>query len=325
MKALVLREAIGPDGFGLDDWPEPAGDGVLIAVRAAGVSFPDLLVSQGRYQETPELPYVAGLDLSGVVLSAPTSADVRPGQRVWAVPWAGGFAERALVDEHRVFPLPDRLSFEDGAAIGSNFLTALFALVRRGRLARGESVLVLGAGGGLGTATIAVARALGARPIGVVGSEEKASAARQAGADAVLVGSGWLAAARELTAGRGVDVVVDIVGGDDTQDALRATAPEGRVLILGFARGPIPSIAANRLLLRNIDVVGVGLGAFERAESDIVSTTAAQLKPVLEAGARPVVGKVVPLAEGASALRLLQTRSAVGKVVLTMAAEPTSH
>jgi NADPH2:quinone reductase len=319
MNVLEIQSLDGPDGVVAARRADPvAGDHVLIEVRAAGVSFPDLLMAQGRYQLKPELPWVPGGEIAGTVRSAPIASGLAPGDRVWACTEHGGFAELAAVAPERVQRLHDELSFEQGAALGVNFLTAVFALRRRGAIRAGETILVLGAAGGLGTATVGVAKAYGARVLAVVSTGAKAPAAAAAGADTVLVGADWRDAVLELTGGRGADLVADVVGGDATLQAVRSTAPEGRVLILGFTSGTIPSIAANRLLLRNVSLVGVGLGAFVALEPQTMIETAGELMRLVDAGLRPLVGRTFPLADGAAALRELEGRTAVGKVVLTI-------
>jgi len=319
MRALELQSLDGPDGLALAERPDPApGDHVVIDVHAAGVAFPDLLMSQGRYQESAELPWVLGAEVAGVVRSAPAGATVQAGDRVWASLDGGGFAEVAVAAPDRAYPLADALSFAEGAALGVNFLTAVFALGRRGKLQAGETVLVLGAAGGLGSATVTVARARGARVIAVVSTADKAATARAAGADETIVGEGWRDRVLELTDGRGVDLTADVVGGDATLQAVRSTAPEGRVLILGFTSGAIPAVAANRLLLRNVDLVGVGLGAFLPADPGVLAACATEVSALVEAGLRPIVGTTIPLADGADALRALADRTAQGKVVLTV-------
>ena len=321
MRALELQRLEGPDGFVLAERAEPeGGDEVIVEVHSAGVAFPDLLIGKGAYQESPQLPYVAGQEVGGVVRSAPPGSGFAAGDRVWALPGSGGFAEVCAVPAACVFPLVDELDFADGAALGANFATAIFALGRRGRLAAGESVLVLGAGGGLGTATVAVAKALGARVLGVASTAEKAEVARAAGAEEVIVGADWNKAVLELTGGRGVDLVADIVGGEETLQAIRSTAAEGRVLILGFAGGAIPEIKANRLLLRNIAVVGAGLGAFSTVEPDIIATSGTALNRLVDAGLRPLIGAHFPFEQGAEALRELDRRAAKGKIVLDVVA-----
>lgn len=320
MRALQLEQLTGPDGFAIAEVPDPVpgpGD-ILIEVKAAGVAFPELLISKGAYQDTPALPYIAGQEVAGVVREAPADSGFAAGERVWAAAQAGGFAELAAVEAPCVFPLDDGMSFVEGGALASNYSTAVFALDRRGRLQAGETVLVLGAGGGLGTAVTAVAKALGGRVIGVTSTAEKAEIARRAGAEDVALGSDWRDRVLELTDGRGVDVVADIVGGDETLQAVRTTAPEGRVLILGFTTGDIHAVKVNRLLLRNISVVGVGLGAFMAAEPDIWVSSGKKLTELIAVGLRPVVGATYPLEEGPRALSRLDQREALGKLVLTV-------
>jgi NADPH2:quinone reductase len=319
VQALELQRLDGPDGLRLVERRDPdAGDHVVIDVRAAGVCFPDLLISQGRYQLKATLPYVPGLEVAGLVRSAPPGAGLTPGDRVWAFLDGGGFASVVACPADRVFPLPEGLSFEQGAALGVNFLTAVFALGPRAHLQRGEDVLVLGAAGGLGTATITVAKAMGARVLAVVSTAEKAPTAREAGADEVIVGPDWRDQALALTDGAGAGVVADIVGGDATLQAVRTTRPGGRVLVLGFTSGDIGAVPSNRLLLRNVSLVGAGLGAFAESDPGIYATAAAEVLRLLADGPGPVVGTVLPLAEGAEALRLLQRREARGKLVLSV-------
>jgi NADPH2:quinone reductase len=318
MRALELQQLSGPEGFALVDRPEPSGEGlVVIDVRAAGVSFPELLMSRGGYQHRPELPAVLGSEVAGTVRSAPSDSGLQPGRRVWAVPELGGFAEVLATSPDRVFALADGLSFEQGAALGVNYLTAVFALRRRAALRPAEVVLVLGAAGGLGTATVAVAKALRARVLAVVSASGKADTARAAGADEVIIGGEWRDQVLELTGGRGADVVADVVGGDQTLQAVRSCAPEGRVLILGFTAGEIPSLATNRLLLRNASLVGAGLGALAASVDELLAETAAELARLIGGGLHPLVGATFPVERGAEAVRGLEERAAQGKLVLT--------
>ena len=320
MRALELQALDGPDGFALVDRPPPDDEHrVTIDVRAAGVSFPDLLMSRGRYQLRPELPAVLGSEVAGTVRAAPPGHPLRPGARVWATMELGGFAEVAAAPPDQVFPLPEALGFEEGASLGVNYLTALFGLRRRGALREGETVVVLGAAGGLGTATIGIAKASRARVIAVVSIDGKVATARDAGAGEVVVGEGWRDEVLALTGGRGAELVADVVGGEHTLQAVRTTAPEGRVLVLGFTAGAIPSIATNRLLLRNVSLVGVGLGALAATVPELLRETAAELGGLIDAGLRPVVGATVPLERGADAVRRLEQRTAQGKIVLTVA------
>jgi NADPH2:quinone reductase len=223
------------------------------------------------------------------------------------------------VDGKRAFPLAEALDFVEGAALASNFSTAIFAFRRRGKLEPGETVLVLGAGGGLGSACVSVAKAIGARVIGNASTEVKGEVARRAGADEVVLGNEWRDAVLELTDGKGVDVVADIVGGEETLQAVRSTAPEGRVIILGFTAGAIHEVKVNRLLLRNVSVVGAGLGAFsESKDPEVMAECGAELNRLVDAGMRPIVGSVYPIEEGAAALAQLDGRGALGKIVLTL-------
>jgi NADPH2:quinone reductase len=322
MKALLLKETTGPKGFeiGEADEPTPAAGDVLIDVEAAGIAFPDLLISKGAYQHSPPMPFIAGQEVAGVVRSAPADARVKAGDRAWAASSVGGFAAVAAIDAKRVFPLADELDFVEGAALASNFSTAIFAFQTRGKLQAGETVLVLGAGGGLGSACVSVAKAMGARVIGNASSEAKADIARKAGADEVVLGNEWRDEVLALTeGGKGVDVVADIVGGDETLQAVRATAPEGRVIILGFTTGSIHEVKVNRLLLRNVSVVGAGLGAFsESKDPEIMAECGTELNRLIDGGMRPIVGSVYPIEEGAAALEQLDGRGALGKIVLTV-------
>jgi NADPH2:quinone reductase len=322
MRAAQVTSLDGPSAVKLVEIDEPeAGGKVLVDVHAAGVAFPDVLQSRGRYQVKPDLPFVPGSEVAGVVRTAPDGAEVRPGDRVAAFPGLGGFAEVVAVDPELVFPLPDEVSFEAGAALPMNYLTVHFALVRRGALRPGETVLVHGAAGGVGTAAVQLAAALEARVIAVTSSADKAEVARAAGAHETVPAEGFLAHVRELTGGAGVDVVVDPVGGDRFTDSLRSLRPEGRLLIVGFTAGEIPTVRANRLLLGNIAAVGVGWGAFWGRHRDYPRTQWAELLPLLRDGRiDPPIGGVHPLADAAAALRELDERRATGKVVLTVRA-----
>ena len=230
----------------------------------------------------------------------------------------GAMAETAVLDAERVFPLPDNVSFEAGAGLLFNDLTVYFALAVRGRLAEGETVLVHGAAGGIGTSTLRIAPALGAsRVIAVVSTEDKAEVARAAGATDVVLADGFKDAVAGLTGGRGVDIVMDPVGGDRFTDSLRSLAPAGRLLVVGFTGGEIPTVKVNRLLLNNIDVVGVGWGASTLSHPGALREQWDGLAPLLSSGAlAPPQPEVYPLEEAAAAVASLENRSARGKVVL---------
>lgn len=320
MRAVQVTTLDGPTSVQLVELPDPVPTDaqLLVEVHAAGVSFPDVLLTKGQYQMKPALPFVPGAEVAGVVLSAPEGSSFGPGDRVAGFPVFGGFAEKVVCDPAMVFALPDAVSFAAGAALPMNYLTVDFALVRRGDLRAGETVLVQGAAGGIGVASIQLAKSLDARVIAVVSSPEKAEIARQAGADEVVMVDGFLAAVKELTGGRGVDIVVDPVGGDRFTDNLRCLAPEGRLLVVGFTGGTIPEVKVNRLLLNNVSVVGVGWGAFWMHDPSYLAEQWARLHPHLASGhLDPLLGNSYPLERAADALLEIDERRALAKVLLT--------
>ena len=321
MRALHVTRLDGPDGVEVVDVPEPTpGDGdVVVEVKAVGASFPDLLLSRGDYQLKPETPFQLGVDFAGVVRSAPDGSGFAPGDRVACVLPYGGGAEVVALGPDSVFPLPDAMSFEAGAALPMNYLTAQFALATRAGLRADETVLVHGAAGGVGTATIQVAKGYGARTIAVVSTEEKGEVARAAGADEVVLVDGFLAAVKELTGGRGVDVVMDVVGADLMTDSLRALGPLGRLLVVGFTGGTIPEVRVNRLLLNNIDVRGVGWGEYAMARPGFMRQQWDQLVPMMDSGViDPPIGRTYAFDEMGAALEDLAARRTLGKAVVVL-------
>jgi NADPH2:quinone reductase len=323
MRALAIGKLDGPDGLRLVDVPEPpsthslAPDGaVLIDVHAAGVSFPELLQTRGEYYVQPALPFVPGSEIAGVVRAAPPASGFSVGDRVAALCVRGGFAEVAAAPDWLTLRLPDEIDFAEGGALVLNYYSAYFALKVRGNLSAGESVLVHGAAGGLGTAALQVARGLGARTIAVVSSEDKERVARAAGADEVVRSTGpWKDEAREWS-GAGIDVVLDPVGGERFTDSVRALAEGGRVIVVGFTAGSIPEVKVNRLLMNNVAVIGSGWGA-TWSRPELNRSIGAAIDELIRTGfIKPVVGARFPLVEGSDALRLLDERLAVGKVVL---------
>jgi NADPH2:quinone reductase len=329
LRAIQITELTGPDeALALVDVPEPEastmltpGSGVLVEVHAAGVSFPEVLQTRGEYQLKPPLPFVPGSEVGGVVRSAPEGAGVAAGDRVAACCMLGGFAEVAVAPEFLTFKLPDALDFAQGAGLVLNYHTAYFSLKLRGRLAEGESVLVHGAAGGVGTASIQVAKGLGARVIGVVSSDEKETVARDAGADDVVRSdSAWKDEVKELTGG-GVDLVIDPVGGDRFTDSLRSLREGGRLVVVGFTGGSIPEVKVNRLLLNNTEVIGAGWGAYVMPKPDVNRQIGAALDELIAGGfVRPIVGARFPFEQAADALKLIDGRGATGKVVLDVEA-----
>jgi NADPH2:quinone reductase len=318
MRAVQIVDLSGPSSaLSVVDLPEPepSGDQVLIDIHAAGVAFPEVLQTRGMYQIKPPVPFVPGSEVSGVVAAAPDSSGLRPGQRVAAMCLLGGFAERALAPSYLVFPLPDVLEFAQGAGLILNYHTAWFSLVTRGRLKAGETVLVHGAAGGVGTATLQVAKGLGARTVAVVSTDAKEQVARAAGADEVLRSDGpWKDQVNDLG---GADVIVDPVGGDRFTDSLRSLRAQGRLVVVGFTGGEIPTVKVNRLLLNNIDVVGAAWGEYSIRRPDVMAQTQAEVARLVDSGfVRPIVGARFPLERAVDAVRLLDERGATGKVVL---------
>ena len=317
MRAAVITSLDGPDAVQVQDVPEPepAPGQVLVDVHYAGVAFPDVLQTRGEYQLRPELPVVPGWEVSGVVRE--DAGAFRTGDRVAAMPVLGGFAETVAVDAAMVFPLPDSVPSDQAAALPLNYRTMHFAFSRRARLRADETVLVHGAAGGLGTAACQLAAASGARVVGVVSSPAKGEVARAAGAHDVVPADGFRDAVRGLTDGRGVDVVVDPVGGDRFPDSLRCLAREGRLLVLGFTGREIPTVRVNRLLLSNTSVVGVASAELWRAEPEYPRQQWRELEPLLRSGVvAPPIGAVHALEDAAEALRELDERRAAGRVVL---------
>ncbi|MGX9790405.1 NADPH:quinone oxidoreductase family protein [Mycobacterium sp. MMS18-G62] len=322
MRAIQIARLDGPHAAELVEIDEPSADGaVLIDVYAAGVAFPDALQSRGLYQHKPEMPYSPGGELAGVVRSAPVGAHVAAGDRVCGLTMlCGAMAEVVALQPDRVFKLPDSVSFEAGAGLLFNDLTMHHALRTRGRLAPGETVLVHGAAGGIGTSTLRLAPAWGAsRVIAVVSTPEKGEVAKAAGATDVVLAEGFKDAVKELTEGRGVDIVVDPVGGDRFTDSLRSLAPGGRLLVIGFTGGEIPTIKVNRLLLNNVDAVGVGWGAWALSHPGYLLEQWAELEPLLASGrVSAPVPVVYPLDRAGDAIASLEDRTAKGKVVVKL-------
>lgn len=322
MRALQVTALTGPAGVAVADVPPPGDDapGVLVDVRAAGIAFPDLLLSRGEYQLKLEPPFTLGVEAAGTVVRAPEGSGLQPGQRVAAF-GLGMAAEQVVAAPELVFPLPDALDDRQGAALVMNYHTAYFGLATRGELRPGQRVLVHGAAGGVGSAAIQVAKGLGAEQvIAVVSTDEKERVAREAGADEVIrPDAGWAKQVRALTGGRGVDLILDPVSGDRVTDSLRSLAEGGRLIVIGFTGGPIPTVALNRLLLGNTSVVGAAWGSYVGSRPQLSREIHADLLRMVDAGiVRPLVGAALPLADGAEALSLLDERRATGKVVLEL-------
>lgn len=329
MKALLSRAPGGPETLTLEDVPEPAvGAGqVRIAVRACAVNFPDLLMIQDLYQVKPPRPFAPGSEVAGVVDAVGEGvAGVRPGERVLMSPAPGGMAQKAVGPAANCWKIPDAMPFDEAAALLMTYGTSQHALRDRARLRAGETLLVLGAAGGVGLAAVELGKAYGARVIAAASSAEKVAFAREHGAHAgVEYGAGPLdkAAARELSerfkaacGGAGAHVIFDAVGGDYTEPALRAIAWEGRHLVVGFTAG-IPRPPLNLALLKSCDIVGVFWGEFARRFPEKHAANVAELMALYGAGRiRPVITERLPLAQGATAIARLGARTARGKIVV---------
>ena len=325
MQALVC-DAFGPlDTLRVGALPDPVpGPGeVVIRVAASGVNFYDTLIVQGKYQVRPALPFSPGGEIAGTV--AAVGADVghlRPGERVCAFTSFGGHAEACRAKASQVWPLPAGVTFEAAAAGLVAYGTAWFGLHDRARLRAGETVLVLGAAGGVGLAAVQVAHAAGARVIAAAGSAERLALCREAGAEVLIdyTGEDLKEAMKAATGGRGADIVVDVVGGAYTEAALRAIAWRGRLLVIGFAAGEIPRIPANLLLLKGCEASGVFWDEFLRREPEgAAAQVAAILAGFADGRLQPRITGRYPLARATEALLALARREAPGKLIVTPA------
>ena len=322
MKAMVATRWSEPSDLEYRDVPDPEpGPGqVLVETRAIGCNFPDILMVQGKYQVKPPLPFSPGHEVSGVVRAVGSGVTrVQQGQRVIANLEWGGYAERAVTVAERVHPIPDAMPWDEAAAFFVVYQTGYSALVRRAALQPGEWLLVHGAAGGVGVAAVQLGKALGARVIATAGTAAKLDVARRAGAD-VLIDyrtEDWVDRVKAVTGGEGADVIYDPVGGDVFDGSTKCIAFEGRLLTIGFAGGRIPNLAINRVLLKNISIVGVHWGFYQRRGSPLVAEWMdALVKLYLDGRIRPVVYRAYPLREAAAALQALAARESYGKVVL---------
>jgi NADPH2:quinone reductase len=324
MKAVLCREFGPPDALVLQDLPSPrAGEGeVVITVKAASLNFPDVLIIQNKYQFKPPLPFSPGSELAGVVKEVGSGVQgVKPGDRVMAFTTYGAFAEEVKTEASRLIPLPQSMDFVTGAAFLLTYGTTDHALRDRGALAAGETLLVLGASGGVGLAAVEIGKALGARVIACASSEDKLAVCRAHGADATInyAAEDLRERIKALTEGRGADVVYDPVGGSYSEPAFRSIAWRGRHLVVGFAAGEIPKLPLNLALLKGAAVVGVFWGDFARREPKCFAASVAQLTRWFEEGRlKPHVSQTLPLEKAAEALKLMAARQVKGKLVLTV-------
>jgi NADPH2:quinone reductase len=325
MRALVCRQYGAPEQLVIEDVPDPTpGSGELrVGIRAAGINFPDLLAIAGTYQVKTPPPFVPGNEAAGIVEAVGDGVTrFKPGDRVITTPTGGAFAEKCVVSEKLCLPLPDALSFEQGAGFTITYATSYHAFRQSTQLKPGETVLVLGAAGGVGSTAVEIAKALGARVIAAASSEHKLQFAREAGADDTInYGEVSLREAlKELSDGRGVDVVYDPVGGDLAQTALRSLAWHGRYLVIGFASGEIPAFPANIALLKEAQIIGVWWGTWSSRNPADSLQNMAELAGMVDAGRLvPRVTERYPLDRYVDAFACISERRALGKVVLTMA------
>ena len=293
-------------------------DNVVIDVRAAGVCFPDLLLTKGEYQLKLPPPFVPGMETAGVVRSAPDASGFQAGERVSAFGVLGGYAERVAVPVGNVVRSPAELDDAQAVSLLVNYNTMYFALARRAAMRPGDSVLVLGAAGGVGTAAIQIAKAMGASQVIAVTHRQMATDyVASLGADEVLLlTDDWAQQARELTHDRGVDIVVDPIGGPTFDDAIRVLAVDGKLLVIGFAAGGIPTVKVNRLLLRNVSVVGVAWGEYLNKVPGSAALFASGLSQLVFLGLKPPPPQRYPLSEAQAALQCLADGGVLGKLVL---------
>jgi NADPH2:quinone reductase len=323
MRAVLCKEFGGPEKLVIEDVPPPLlRDGaVRVKIHAAGVNFGDTLLITGQYQEKPPLPFIPGMEMAGVV--AEVAADVKHlkvGDRVLGSIGRGGYAEEVVADADGIHRIPDNMDFALAAGFPIAYSTSHGAFLWRGRLKPGETVLVLGASGGVGLTAVEIAKAMGATVIAAAGGAEKLAVAKRAGADHLIdyTAEDLRERVKAITAGRGVDVVYDPVGGDAFDQSLRSIAWEGRIIVIGFAGGRVPQIPANILLVKNIDIVGFFWGSYRRHKPQLMAESLQQLlRWFAEGKLKPHVSHRLPLSEVAQALDLLKTRRSTGKVVLT--------
>ncbi|APR85772.1 Putative Zn-dependent oxidoreductase [Minicystis rosea] len=322
MRAVRCHDLVGPSGLRVDDLPEPeAGPGeVVIDVRAAGVNFPDVLLSYGKYQFKPQTPFIPGGEAAGVVKAVGKGvSSVAPGDRVAATVINGAFAERIVVPEAAAVKLPDAVSFEVGAATLLTYATTMHALVDRAGLRAGETLLVLGAAGGVGIAAVEIGKLLGARVIAAASTDDKVAFCRAHGADEGIqyAREDLKERTKALTRGEGANVIYDPVGGPFAEPALRSIAWEGRYLVIGFAAGDIPKIPLNLVLLKGCQIVGVFWGSFAMREPAKNRAHAARiLEAVAEGKLKPHVDATAPFANAGEALARMERREVLGKIVL---------
>ena len=324
MRAVVCREWGPPESLVIEERAalEVKPGTVVVAVKAANVSFPDTLIIQNKYQTKPELPFVPGSEVAGTVKAVGAGVkEWKVGDRVSGQSSQGGYAEEVLIEADRLLAVPEKMDFASAAVLGSAYGTSYYALTERGQLRSGETLLVLGASGGVGLAAVEIGKALGAKVVACVSSEERLAVCRAHGADETInyASEDLRARVKAITKGNGVDVVYDPVGGPYSELALRDMAWGGRFLVVGFAAGDIPKIALNLPLIKGCSIVGVWIGAFARRDRARHRANVVQLGKWFEEGKiKPHISATYPLEKAADALNALAQRKVIGKVVLTV-------
>jgi NADPH2:quinone reductase len=327
MKAWVVRELGGPDTLRLEDVDpgRPADGLVRVAVRAAAINFPDVLMVAGTFQVKPQLPFVPGVEVSGEVLEAPVGSGFKAGDRVMALLDSGGltrggYAEITDARLQSVMHIPDEMPFDDGAAFSLIFQTGWFGLHRRANLQPGETLLVHAGAGGVGSAAIQLGKAAGATVIATAGSDEKVDVCMRLGADHAFnyKTQDFVEEVKKLTGGRGADVIYDPIGGDVYDRSTKCIAFEGRLVVVGFTSGRIPQAATNHVLIKNYSVVGLHWGLYNTRAPQLIPPATRSLLDLYSAGKiKPYISARIPLAEAPKALAMVAGGKSTGKVVLT--------
>lgn len=321
MKAWVVKEWCEPEGMSFEEAPDPVPgkDEVLVRVESAAVNFFDVLQIAGKYQFKPPFPFSPGGEVAGLVAQAPAGSGLVAGDRVMATTKTGGYAQLAVAKASDVYKIPDSMPFEHAAAFPIVYQTSYFGVVYRGALKPGEWLLVHAGAGGVGSAAIQIGKALGARVIATAGSPDKLDVCKELGADYAVSykNADWYEKIQEITGGHGADVIYDPVGGDVFDLSTKCIAWEGRLVVVGFASGRIPEIKANRVLLKNISIVGLHFGEYRKHAPELVVKSMQDLFKLYEARKiTPLVSQTYPLSDAPKAMRDIAGRSSHGKLIL---------
>jgi NADPH2:quinone reductase len=328
VKAWVVRQLGGPDTIRFEEFAEgePADGMVRISFRASAINYFDALMVAGRYQIKPDLPFVPGSEVSGVVMSAPPGSNLKAGDRVMAMVdngglTRGGYSEITDAAPGSITPMPEKMTFEDGAAFTVIYQTGWFGLHRRAHLKAGETLLVHAGAGGVGSAAIQLGKAAGATVLATAGSDQKVAICRELGADHAInyKTQDFVEEVKEITGGRGADVIYDPVGGDVYDRSTKCIAFEGRIVIVGFTSGRIPQAAANHVLIKNYSVVGLHWGLYAKRMPELIPLVAKELFGLYEAGKiKPYISTRLPLGEAPRGLAMVASGKSTGKVILTV-------